>query len=160
MLGGVTASFFFFFFFFAFGLKRGRKRCRQRDLGFDSSPPNKRVSDDGNRFWGEEARRQMAAEGRRKERPWSPLAVKNSRLLLSPSSLQNSLRRSHFRGDLGKQPVCRLSAFPLAAKPLITVIPLLREPDLTHRRSAAMQKKQKKQPRVMTTAPGASFHTQ
>lgn len=61
--------------------------------------------------------------------PWADSDKKKTnhnlpvRLCLSPFYLSNSLRSSHFRCDLGKQPIFCLSAFP-PSEPLITPIPL------------------------------------
>lgn len=92
------------------------------------------------------------------------------RLCLSPFYLSNSLCSSHFRRDLGKQPIFCLSAFP-PSEPLITPIPLFVSswnltshtvpPLLTQHNEKQQQEKEKKeQNKGKARVDRCRFHTQ
>lgn len=91
-------------------------------------------------------------------------------LCLSPFYLSNSLCSSHFRCDLGKQPIFCLSAFP-PSEPLITPIPLFVSswyltshtvpPSLTQHNEKQQQEKEKKEEKKgKASVDRCRFHTQ
>lgn len=108
--------------------------------------------------------------------PWADSDKKKTtqslpvRLCLSPFYLSNSLCSSHFRGDLGKQPIFCLSAFP-PSEPLITPILLFVSswnltshtvpPSLTRHNEKQQQEKEKREEKKgKAGVDRCRFHTQ